>query len=193
MDLTSRLKRLPIDKSKPILEIIRNNIINNDVINKKINSVKAPNLNVDNDIDLDKNYNIGENEYRLVTEVWSKGKTCEFPKMTTYQLFEEQVIKNPHKNAVIFNDKSLSYTELNNKANKLAHYLNTQGVHQETIVAVFLERSLDMIITILAILKAGGAYLPIDPSYPKDRVNQILEDSQAGLVITNDKLSKNIN
>ncbi|WP_265445529.1 non-ribosomal peptide synthetase [Acetivibrio straminisolvens] len=104
-----------------------------------------------------------------------------------FRLFEEQAAKNPDSTAVIFGDDKLSYRELNEKANQLAHLLKSKGVKPESIVGIMLERSMEMIIGIMAIEKAGGAYLPIDPHYPEDRINYILEDSGVSVLLTSGK------
>ncbi len=96
---------------------------------------------------------------------------------TIPQLFEEQVQKHPNKIAVCFENQSLTYRELNQQANQLAHYLRQQGVVAETLVAICMERSIEMIIGILGILKAGGAYVPIDPESPSARIEWILQDT----------------
>jgi non-ribosomal peptide synthetase component F len=89
---------------------------------------------------------------------------------TVQQLFEEQVLKYPSNIALVFEDRKLTYKELNEKSNQLAHYLKTLGVGPEIIVGLCLERSLEIVIAILAVLKAGGAYLPLDLSHPKERI-----------------------
>lgn len=104
-----------------------------------------------------------------------------------YQLFEEQAQRNANSVAVIFEDKQLTYKELNEKSNQLARVLREKGVDQGSIVGIMLERSLEMIIGIMAIEKAMGAYLPIDPHYPKDRINYILEDSGTKLLLSHKK------
>jgi non-ribosomal peptide synthetase component F len=103
---------------------------------------------------------------------------------TVHQLFEEQVRKTPHNIAVVYEDQELNYEQLNEKANQLAYYLRAQGVGPDTLVAIAVERSLEMIIGLLAILKAGGAYVPLDPTYPEDRLQFMLEDTKAPLLIT---------
>lgn len=103
---------------------------------------------------------------------------------TINQLFEEQVKKNPNKIAIEFNSETITYSELNSKANKLAHILQKKGVTTEKVVALMLRRSIDMFISIIAILKAGGVYLPIDIEYPKERKRFLLKDSNACLVLT---------
>lgn len=103
------------------------------------------------------------------------------------QFFEEQALKTPDAAAVLFEDEKLTYKELNEKANQLARFLQEKGIKKGSIAGIMLERSFEMIIGILAIEKAGGAYLPIDPHYPKDRINYILEDSGAKLLLTHEK------
>ncbi|OGT68161.1 MAG: hypothetical protein A3H43_02485 [Gammaproteobacteria bacterium RIFCSPLOWO2_02_FULL_42_9] len=108
-----------------------------------------------------------------------------YPKdKTIHQLFEEQVEKTPNNVAVIFEDQQLTYRELNEKANQLAHYLRKRGVEPDQLVGICLNRSLEMIIGILGILKAGGAYVPIDPDYPSARIDFILEDCQCSIILT---------
>ena len=105
-----------------------------------------------------------------------------------HELFEAQVEKAPDAIAVVFEDKQLTYRELNQRANQLAHDLRQQGVQPDTIVALCMERSIEMVVGILGVLKAGGAYLPIDPDSPAERRHFLLNDAQADLVLTQDKL-----
>ncbi|WP_236142630.1 non-ribosomal peptide synthetase [Nostoc sp. CMAA1605] len=107
---------------------------------------------------------------------------------TLHQLFEQQVESFPDALALISQPENLTYQQLNQKVNQLAHYLIKLGVTTETLVAICLERSVDMIIAILAILKAGGAYLPLDPNYPVERLQFMLADSQAALMISHTSL-----
>jgi amino acid adenylation domain-containing protein len=100
------------------------------------------------------------------------------------QLFEEQAKRTPDKVAVSFKEKELSYGELNEQANRLAHHLSSLGVKPETLCGVFTERSTDMFVAILGIIKAGGAYLPLDPSYPQERLSFMLEDARPALLLT---------
>jgi len=94
-----------------------------------------------------------------------------------HQLFEEQVQKTPHSVAVVYEDEQLTYQQLNERANQLAHYLQTFGVGPEVLVGICVERSLNMIVGLLGIFKAGGAYVPLDPAYPFERLGFMLEDS----------------
>lgn len=102
-------------------------------------------------------------------------------------LFEEQVRKTPHKTAVVFENKYVTYEELNNKANQLANNLREKGVHRDKIVGMLVERSIEMAVGIMAIEKAGGAYMPISPDYPDNRIKYMLEDSGAEIVLTQGK------
>ncbi|OMF65502.1 non-ribosomal peptide synthetase, partial [Paenibacillus peoriae] len=112
-----------------------------------------------------------------------------YPRNQTIQkLFEEQAERTPDHVAVTLDHQSLTYRELNEKANRLAHTLQTAGVKADEPVGILTERSLDMIIGTLAILKVGGAYVPIDPQYPEDRIRYMLEDSGAKLLLTQQDL-----
>jgi len=111
---------------------------------------------------------------------------------TVHQIFEEQVEKTPDNIAVVFEDKKLTYKELNEKANSLAHYLRDIGVNRNDIVALRVDKSIEMIVSILAIMKAGGCYLPINLSYPQDRVSFMLSDSKAKFLLCDEKTSNDI-
>ena len=102
-----------------------------------------------------------------------------------YQFFEEQAERIPDSVAVIFEDKQLTYKQLNEKSNQLARVLQAKGVTQGSIIGIMLERSIEMIIGIMAIEKASGTYLPIDPHYPEDRIKFILEDSCTCILLSN--------
>ena len=95
-----------------------------------------------------------------------------------HQLFAEQVERTPNAIAVVYEQQSLCYRDLNSRANQLAHYLQASSIGPGTLVGIRLERSLDMIISILAVLKAGGGYVPLDPTYPQERL-AFLEDRLA--------------
>jgi len=106
---------------------------------------------------------------------------------TVYELFEEHVEKNPENIAAIFENKTLTYRELNDKSNQLAGYLRNIGIKPNEIICIMVERSFEMIIGLMGILKAGGAYLPIEPSYPEERVKYLLENSKSDIIITQKK------
>jgi amino acid adenylation domain-containing protein len=108
----------------------------------------------------------------------------DFPEnICLHELFERQVAQTPDAVAVSFEDQRLSYAELNRRANQLAHYLREAGVGPETPVAIYLERSVEMIVALLAVLKAGGAYLPLETTHPKGRLQYVLEDAQARVIL----------
>ncbi|MDB9319491.1 non-ribosomal peptide synthetase [Nodularia spumigena] len=118
------------------------------------------------------------------------------PENINYQclhvLFEEQVQKTPDKIAVVYKQENLTYRELNNRANQLANYLKSLGVKAETRVGICVERSLEMVIGILAILKAGGTYVPLDPAYPSERLALMLEDVQTPILLTQTHLQNKL-
>src|SRR5579885_2503335 len=103
-------------------------------------------------------------------------------------LFEQQVEATPETIALVSQEQHLTYAELNRRANRLAHFLQVLGVGPEIIVGLCLQRSIEMIIGLLAILKAGGAYLPLDPSSPDDRIAFMLTDARAPLLVTHSLL-----
>ncbi len=111
---------------------------------------------------------------------------------TIHEWIETQVEKTPDACAVTFEGKNLTYRELNRRANQVAHHLKGLGVGPDVPVGVFLERSLEMVISLVGILKAGGAYLPLDPVYPKDRLAFMLEDSNAPVLLTQSALAANL-
>ena len=113
----------------------------------------------------------------------------EYPaRKCVHELFEEQVEKTPGATALVFEDISLTYAELNGRANRMAWHLRRQGVGPEVLVGVALERSLELLVAVLGILKAGGAYVPLDLEYPKERLGYMLEDSGVKLVVTEKRL-----
>ncbi|MBW4575235.1 MAG: amino acid adenylation domain-containing protein [Aphanothece sp. CMT-3BRIN-NPC111] len=105
-----------------------------------------------------------------------------------HQLFEEQVARTPDNIAVAFENQQLTYTQLNERANQLAQYLQNRGIGTEVLVGICVERSLEMLVGILGILKAGGAYVPLDPTYPQERLAFMLEDAQAPVLLTQQRL-----
>ncbi|MDY7994207.1 amino acid adenylation domain-containing protein, partial [Paenibacillus polymyxa] len=110
--------------------------------------------------------------------------TTEFPRgKTLIQLFEEQAELYPDNVAAVMNERQLTYRELNERSNRLARKLRETGVEADQLVAILAERSLDMVVGILAILKAGGAYVPVDPDYPEERIRFMIEDSGAPLLL----------
>ena len=116
---------------------------------------------------------------------------CEYPQdICLHELFEQQVQRTPDALALTFEDEHLTYAQLNGRANQLAHYLQSQGIGLEDRVGVLLERSVEMVIALLAILKAGAAYVPLDPAYPQERLAFTLSDSEAALLISRSSLAR---
>ena len=108
------------------------------------------------------------------------------------QVFESQVDLTPTATAAIFESEELTYAELNRKANQLAHYLRKRGVGPEVLVGICMKRSLDMVVGLLGILKAGAAYVPLDPAYPTDRLQFMLQDSGTSLLLTQEFMRERI-
>ncbi len=133
---------------------------------------------------------LAEYERRQVLYEWNETEV-EFPReQCVHELFEEQVRKTPEATAVVFEDKELSYAELNERANQLAHYLRGLGVRPDTRVAICVERGFGMIISMLAVMKAGGAYVPLDPAYPEERLRFMLEDCTPVALLTQGHLEE---
>jgi amino acid adenylation domain-containing protein len=124
-----------------------------------------------------------EERHQLVVG-WNDTRAAYPSDQCIHQLFEDQAGRTPEQVAIIFGSDRLNYRELNQRANQLAHKLKSLGVGRESLVGVFLERSTNMVVALLGILKAGGAWVPLDPSYPKDWLEFILQDSEASVVVT---------
>lgn len=106
-----------------------------------------------------------------------------------HQLFEDQVRKTPEAIAVEFNDATLTYRELNERANQLAHFLRQLGVRPDSLVGISLERSLEVVVGVYGILKAGGTYVPLDPTYPGDRLTYMVQSARCAVLLTQEKLA----
>ena len=130
---------------------------------------------------------------------WNKTNK-EYPKNKTInQLFEEQALKTPDNIAIIFEESSLTYRELNTKSNQLArvirsYYLTKTGknLRPDTLIGLFLEHSLEMIVSIIAVLKSGGTYVPIDTDFPQERIKYILKDAQVDIVLIQGKFKSSL-
>jgi amino acid adenylation domain-containing protein len=109
-----------------------------------------------------------------------------------HQLYEAQVERTPEAVALVFENRQLTYRELNRRANQLAHYLRKLGVGPEVRVAICMERSFEMVIGLLAILKAGGVYVPLDPDDPKERLAFMLEDTRVPMLLTHERLVREL-
>src|SRR6185369_7120748 len=117
----------------------------------------------------------------------------EYPKQQcVHKLFEKQAQRTPNAIAIVADENQISFGDLNARANQLAHFLKDQEVGPEVLVGICMERSIEMVLAMLATLKAGAAYVPIDPSFPARRVNDLLEDTRAPLVLTLKKYSETV-
>ncbi|WP_445252044.1 MULTISPECIES: amino acid adenylation domain-containing protein [unclassified Microcoleus] len=129
-----------------------------------------------------------ERERHQILVEWNN-TTKEYPSdKCIHQLFEEQVERSPDAIAVLFEEEQLTYRELNQRANQIAHHLKTLGVGPEVLVGICVERSLEMVVGLLGILKAGGAYVPLDPTYPFERLSLMIEDAQPSVLLTQERL-----
>lgn len=130
-------------------------------------------------------------EYNTIVNDWNATDKEYSQIKTMSELFEDQAVKIPDKFAVVYDGQTLTYRELNEKSNQLARHIRTQyeetakhSFSSDTVIALCIDRSLEMVVGMLAILKAGGAYVPIDPGYPQERIEHILEDTQAKLLLS---------
>ena len=135
-----------------------------------------------------KNFSLLTAAERQQLVAWNQTQVNYPTDVCIHQLFEVQVEATPNAVAVVFETEQLTYRDLNQQANQFAHHLQALGVKPETIVGICAERSLEMVIGILAILKAGGAYLPLDPDYPPERLAFMVADSQVPVLLTQQKL-----
>jgi amino acid adenylation domain-containing protein/non-ribosomal peptide synthase protein (TIGR01720 family) len=138
---------------------------------------------------------LNETEKNQVLVEWNQTHIDYATNKCIPQLFEEQVEKTPHAVAVELGTgerKQLTYAQLNERANQLAHHLQSLGVKSETLVGVCVERSLEMVVALLSILKAGGAYVPIDPAYPQERIAWMLADAEVSVLLTQQQLVNNL-
>ena len=133
-----------------------------------------------------------DSERQTILWEWNQSKLHFSQDKCIQQLFEEQVERTPEAIAVIDRDRQLTYRELNNQANQLAHYLRDLGVAPEVLVGFCVDRSLEMIVGLLGILKAGGAYVPLDPAYPTERLSYMVEDAKISVLLTQSQLTSQL-
>ncbi len=126
-------------------------------------------------------------QHQLLVE-WNDTRTDYPQDQCIHQRFEAQVERCPDAVAVMFEEQQLTYAELNHRANQVAHYLQSLGVGPEVFVGICVERSLEMVVSLLGILKAGGSYVSLDPAYPQDRLQYMIENSQLSVLLTQQKL-----
>ncbi|HEY0022716.1 MAG TPA: non-ribosomal peptide synthase/polyketide synthase [Longimicrobium sp.] len=142
----------------------------------------------DGDVRLSRLELFSAEERGLVVEAWNR-TGAEYPaERCIHELIEAQAARTPGAVAVVFEDRSLTYAELDARANRLAHHLAGLGAGPEARVGICVDRSAEMVVAMLAVLKAGAAYLPLDPSYPADRLAYMLQDSGAPLLVTQGSL-----
>jgi amino acid adenylation domain-containing protein/non-ribosomal peptide synthase protein (TIGR01720 family) len=127
---------------------------------------------------------LAEDERQRVLQTWNATRETYPLQYSVHQLIEAQVERTPHAPALVFAGQSLSYAELNQRANRLAHRLIVAGVRPDVLVGLAVERSIEMVVGLLAVLKAGGAYVPLDPEYPRERLAYMLQDSSVTLLLT---------
>ncbi len=133
-----------------------------------------------------------EEKQQLLVE-WNE-TAVPFPtELSIVDLFEKQVAATPEAVAVIFEQEQLTYRELNEKANRLARRLKNLGVQPEDLVGICMDRSIEMLVAVHSVLKAGAAFLPLDPDYPQDRLRFMLDDAQAPVVLTMERLAASVN
>lgn len=133
-----------------------------------------------------------ESERREAIELFN-ATHAPFPQeKTIHELFEEQVERTPDAVAVVYEGQSLTYTELNNKANQLARHLRGRGIGPDQLVGVCVERSLELVVGLFGILKAGGAYVPLDPDYPSERLAHMLKDAAPRVLLTQERLRRGL-
>lgn len=135
---------------------------------------------------------MGHAERRKVLFDFNPASAQEFSRGTVHRLFEQQAAQTPDRIAVVCAGRRLTYAELNARANQLAHQLRGYGLGPDVPVGLFLPRSLDLAVGVLGVLKAGGAWLPLDPSYPKDRLALLLSDAKVPVLVTREALARNL-
>lgn len=179
------------------------NEINNEIIIDSIIAL-SKNENADEFEEIDLNLGdvkqsnqLSSEKYNQIIYGWNQTDKAYPQDKTIYQLFEAQVAKTPDNIALVFEDRQLTYRQLNAQANRLARYIRDEYQHitknplvANTLIGLCFERTPEMVISILAVLKAGGAYVPIDPAYPQTRIDYILEDINAQLVLTQRGLTR---
>ncbi|WP_373536611.1 amino acid adenylation domain-containing protein [Microcoleus sp.] len=131
-------------------------------------------------------------EYQQLLNDWNDTQRDYPQNQCFHQLFEERVELAPDAIAAVFENQQLTYRQLNSKANQLARYLQQLGAKPEVLIGLCVERSLDAIVGLLGIIKAGAAYLPLDPTYPQERLNFMLEDAQVSILVTQQHLARNL-
>ncbi|WP_340620435.1 amino acid adenylation domain-containing protein [Xenorhabdus siamensis] len=178
---TSLFNIATIDRLLANYETLLTNIVN---VMKHHAGINEPSVH---DIPL-----LADPERNTLLHEWSGPQVSYQTGKCFHELFEDQVLQYPEKNALIFNNNALSYQSLNEQANQLAHYLLEQGIKPDTLVALCMPRSLQAVVALLGILKAGGAYVPLDPNYPQARLQYMLEHSEVEFILTETHLMEKL-
>ena len=131
-----------------------------------------------------------KDEREVLVRTWNATEMSYPRNACLHDLFEVQVRHTPNAIALVFEDEQVSYQALNQQANRLAYRLQELGVGRESLVGIYMERGIEMVVALLAVLKAGGAYVPLDPNYPRERLAFVLEDAQVSAVLTQQQLSE---
>ena len=131
---------------------------------------------------------MSEGERKRLLEQFNQTESDYRSDVCAHHLFEEHAAKTPDKIAIVCDDRQITYGELNSQANQLARHLQSLGVEPETLCGICVDRSIEMAISILAVFKAGGSYVPLDPAYPKDRLDYMLRDANPKLLLTQKRL-----
>lgn len=186
---TSLFKPETIDNHLAGLEkVIRTGIANPDL---SINELRSG-FHTDYRLNHDKNYRISSEEKFKILNQWNNTDRNYDLSICLHKYFELQVEKTPDQTAIIFQNKSVTYNELNQMANRLARYLVSIGTGPDKIVGVYMERSIEMVVSLYAILKAGGAYLPLSLDLPETRIRYMIGDAEPVIVLTHPNLEKNL-
>jgi amino acid adenylation domain-containing protein len=132
---------------------------------------------------------LSDEERRLVVDEWNRTEAPYPADSYIHELFEAQAARTPHAVAVVFEDRRLTYAELNEKANRLAHHLRELGVGPDVRVGICVDRTPELVVAVLGVLKAGGAYLPLDPGYPRERLLDMVQDCAPVALLTHGSLA----
>ncbi|MEP6703461.1 MAG: amino acid adenylation domain-containing protein, partial [Acidobacteriota bacterium] len=133
-----------------------------------------------------------EPERRQLLVNWTNTKATYPQEHCFHELFDMQAARTPQSTAVAYGERLLTYDEVNRQANQLGHYLRKRGVGPDVVVGIYMHRSIEMVVGLLGILKAGGAYLPLDLSYPVERLSFMIEDAGASIVLTQERVSSTL-
>lgn len=144
-------------------------------------------IGIDESISLDNIHLLDQDSCKALVELNDFSEIVFPNEVTLIELFEDRVAKAPDRVALIYGEATMTYGELNQQANKVARVLRSKGVERDDVIGILMEKNMQVVISMLGILKAGGAYVPIDVTYPQDRIDYIIENSQLQLMLTSDE------